>query len=166
MDIKKLWKSEEEIEAEEEARKAEQEEQISNEDLIVLLKETVQELLEKNMTEEEMLKHINVYPSWLLEEEGADFAEGEKVRYEGKLYKITQTHKKQNNWEPGKAPSLFTEITPEGIIPEWKQPSHAENAYNTGDKVTYKDQIWESKIDANTSVPDGDEPHNRYWEPK
>ena len=34
------------------------------------------------------------------------------------------------------------------------------------DRVIYKDKIWTSKIDANTTIPDGDEPYNRYWGPE
>jgi len=30
--------------------------------------------------------------------------------------------------------------------------------------VQYDSQVWESKIDANTTVPDGDVPYNRYWD--
>jgi len=48
---------------------------------------------------------------------------------------------------------------------EWVQPTGAQDAYQTGDIVTYNGETWISKIDANTTVPDGDEPFNRYWEP-
>lgn len=36
-------------------------------------------------------------------------------------------------WTPDVASSLFTEKTPEGVITEWKQPTGAHDAYNTGD---------------------------------
>ena len=52
-------------------------------------------------------------------------------------------------------------------IAVWVQPTGAHNAYDIGDKVLYPDengQVWVSKINANTTVPDGDVPWNRYWE--
>jgi len=42
------------------------------------------------------------------------------------------------------------------------------HAYKIGEIVHYPDingQLWRSKINANTTKPDGDVPYNRYWEP-
>ena len=64
--------------------------------------------------------------------------------------------------------ALYSRVAYPDEILAWVQPTSSINAYNTGDKVYYVnvgDQIWISKIDANTTVPDGDEPFNRYWEP-
>lgn len=43
---------------------------------------------------------------------------------------------------------------PDPEIPEWVQPTGAYNAYNIGDKVRYKGQIYESIIDGNVWAPD------------
>lgn len=47
----------------------------------------------------------------------------------------------------------------------WKPVTGAHDAYTKGDIVIYKGANWISKIDANVTVPDGDMPYNRYWEP-
>jgi hypothetical protein len=49
--------------------------------------------------------------------------------------------------------------------PAWVQPTGAHDAYPIGARVTYAGQTWESKINANTTVPNGDVPFNRYWMP-
>ena len=49
--------------------------------------------------------------------------------------------------------------------PEWKQPTGGHDAYQIGDRVRYNGADYESKINANTTKPDGDIPYNRYWKP-
>jgi hypothetical protein len=36
-----------------------------------------------------------------------------------------------------------------GEIPEWKQPTEAQDAYTKGDKVRHNGKIWISNVDAN-----------------
>jgi hypothetical protein len=53
-------------------------------------------------------------------------------------------------------PALFTEIAKPGEIPVWKQPTGAQDAYMTGDKVKYPDEngtIWVSIVDNNVWQP-------------
>ncbi len=74
-----------------------------------------------------------------------------------------------NVWSPEDYPAgweLQGAEDDEPEILEWKQPTGAHDAYQTGDQVLYNGRVWTSKIDANTTVPDGDEPYNRYWEPE
>jgi hypothetical protein len=88
--------------------------------------------------------------------------EHEDVEYEA----ITE-HMTLPGWEPDNTPTLWKEYTGD-TIPVWNQPTGTLDAYQLGDQVHYptiNDQIWISKINANTTVPDGDEPYNRYWEP-
>lgn len=37
----------------------------------------------------------------------------------------------------------------------WVQPTGAADAYKTGDRVTFEDNVWESVIDANVWSPTG-----------
>jgi hypothetical protein len=95
---------------------------------------------------------------------------GELVVKDGKKY---MSNHPNNSWEPGTLEylNLWIEVGEEDTVedyPVWVQPTGAHDAYQTGDIVYYpteNDELWISKIDANTTVPDGDEPYNRYWEP-
>ena len=44
--------------------------------------------------------------------------------------------------------------TPEPDIADWVQPTGAHDAYNTGDKVRFKGDIYESLIDGNVWSPE------------
>ena len=84
---------------------------------------------------------------------GLDLVAGQRLQHAGKLYKVIQPHTSQEGWEPDKTPALFTEIAKPGEIPEWKQPTGAQDAYNKGDQVRHGGQIWESDVDANVWEP-------------
>lgn len=66
---------------------------------------------------------------------------------------------------PEETPALWLIIYTVVGYPEWVQPTGAHDAYAIGDIVTYNSELWISKINANTTIPDGDIPFNRYWEP-
>ena len=51
------------------------------------------------------------------------------------------------------SPEPSPEPEPEDI-PDWVQPTGASDAYMTGDKVRYKDKVYESLIDGNVWAPD------------
>jgi len=84
--------------------------------------------------------------------------------YEGSLYKVNSPHTTQSDWTPDVATSLFTVVTPPGVIAEWVQPTSAENAYNIGAQVTFEGVIYESTINANTTSPSL-YPTWTYWVP-
>ena len=117
----------------------------------------------QSLTDTEGLEGVALFPTW---KAGVAVTLGQRYQYSGKLYKVVQNHTTQSDWTPDVVPALFTEVVPEGVIPAWKQPTGAQDAYNIGDKVMYNGQVWVSKINANTTVPDGDVPYNRYWEPE
>lgn len=80
----------------------------------------------------------------------------ERICYQDRLYRVIQAHGSQEGWEPDKTPALFTEIPRPGEIPVWKQPTGAQDAYQTGDKVYYPDRqgdVWESIADNNVWQP-------------
>ena len=97
--------------------------------------------------------------------DGIDVVRHEKLYWEGFLWRVEQTHTTQADWPPDVSPSLFTEIAPPGVVRLWRQPTHAENAYNIGDKAKWPKEdskVWESTIDANTTEP-GTLPEHGYW---
>ena len=74
----------------------------------------------------------------------------------GKLYKVLQDHTSAAEWKPDISPSLYVEVTPSGVIPVWRQPQSAVDAYMTGDKVHYPDEngpVYISIVDNNVWEP-------------
>jgi len=106
--------------------------------------------LESELTDNERQGLIEHYEVW---ETGKDYIVDQVVKYNGGLFKVLQAHTSQSDWTPDTATSLFTEVVPPSVIPEWEQPSGAHDAYNTGDKVTFEGQIYESTIDDNVWSP-------------
>lgn len=81
---------------------------------------------------------------------------GDRVSYNGELYKVLQAHSSQHGWTPTDAPSLFALVLPgqDGTeIGEWVQPD-STNPYMIGDRVTYNGKVYESAIDNNIWSPD------------
>lgn len=110
-------------------------------------------LIEKaaeSLSDETALYGIELFPAWTV---GSAFAVGDRVRHGGKLYKCVQPHTSQADWVPDAVPALWTEIAKPGEIPEWKQPTGAQDAYNKGDIVRHNGFVWESTADANVWEP-------------
>ena len=85
-----------------------------------------------------------------------DVIAGQRLQWEGKLYKVVQSHHTQEDWTPDKTPALFTEIPKPGEIPVWRQPTGAQDAYMKGDKVHYpgaNDPVYVSTVDNNVWQP-------------
>lgn len=91
-----------------------------------------------------------IFPAWGT---GVAYAIGDRVRYGALLWRCVQAHTSQGGWEPDAAASLWVRTTPEGVIPEWVQPTGGHDAYNRGDRVTHNGKTWESLVDANVWVP-------------
>ena len=84
-----------------------------------------------------------------------EYAVGDRVRYDGVLYRCLQAHTSQSTWYPSNVPSLWTKclIDPEKSgIPEGEQPD-STNPYSKGDKVSHNGKTWESLIDNNVWEP-------------
>ena len=77
------------------------------------------------------------------------------------LYRVEQDHSSQEDWPPASTQALYTciSLTPGGY-PLWSPPTGAQDAYKTGDIVSYEEQLWQSKIDGNATPPGSDE---RWW---
>jgi len=124
-----------------------QKEEVVN--LNIKYKET---LLETELTVEQMLELMDIYPEW---EPGIDYSAGTIVKYESNLYEvIAPGHTSQADWTPDATPALFKKIVPESVIPEWIQPTGSHDAYSTGDRVTFNGLIYVSLIDGNVWSPE------------
>lgn len=94
-----------------------------------------------------------LYPIW--SGKGVKYKKDDRFMYNDKFYKVLQEHTSQEEWKPDTASSLYVEISDPNVeYSEWKQPSHAEDAYNIGDKVTYNGKKYKTLINANTWSPE------------
>jgi len=84
---------------------------------------------------------------------GASYYVGDVFAYDGVEYECIQSHTSQAGWEPPNAPSLWKVHKKEGDVPEWVQPTGAQDAYAKGDKVTHNGKTWVSTADNNVWEP-------------
>ena len=106
-----------------------------------------------SLSDTDALEAKELFPNW---EIGKAYAVGDRVHYEADLFKCVQAHTSQADWTPDLTPALWTEVAEPGEIPVWKQPTGAQDAYNTGDKVWYPEEnttVYESTIDNNVWSP-------------
>lgn len=106
-----------------------------------------------SLADDDALEAIELFPNWAAD---TDYAVDVRVRYADKLYRVVQSHTSQSDWTPDETPALYTEIAEPGTIPVWKQPTGAQDAYTTGDKVHYPtadDAVWVSTVDNNVWEP-------------
>ena len=114
----------------------------------------LRELIERAsamLPDEEAAEGPALFPAWAV---GKAYLVGDRVAYDGVLYKVLQAHTSQAGWEPDVAVSLFAKVlNPDpGEIPEWEQPG-STNPYMKGDKVRHNDKVWVSDIDNNVWEP-------------
>lgn len=109
-----------------------------------------------DLPQDEKDKVISIYDPFRA---GETVAVGDIRRYEGALYEVIQAHATQVDWTPDATPALWKAYTPgsteEGteIVPDFKQPTGAHDAYKKGDQVLFEGQVYKSLIDANTWSP-------------
>lgn len=103
------------------------------------------------LTDEQAAKAPRLYPAW---KESKSYTVGERIRYNGILYKVLQAHTSQEDWTPDVAVSLFAKvlISDPSTIPVWEQPE-STNPYKKGDKVTHNGSTWVSTVDNNVWEP-------------
>lgn len=98
----------------------------------------------------DMKELVAIYPDF---EIGKTYVVGDLIKYNEELYEVIQAHTSQSDWPPDTVSALFKAKTAATVIPEWKQPTGAHDAYMTGDRVTFNRKTYESLIDANTWSP-------------
>ncbi len=114
----------------------------------------LRKLIEKasvNLSDEDALTGVELFPVW---KSDAIYQTGDRVQFEGTLYKCLQNHNAQADWMPSEAVSLWVRVDDPSIeFPQWIQPTGAHDAYAKGAKVSHKDKHWISDIDANVYEP-------------
>lgn len=110
------------------------------------------EVAAESFSDDIALEYPKLYPSW--SSLSVSYETGQRLRYNGILYKVLQDHTSQDGWTPDVSPSLFAKvlIPDANVIPEWEQPD-STNPYMAGDKVTHNGKTWESLIDNNVWEP-------------
>ena len=106
-----------------------------------------------SLPDEDALEAVELFPVWQADTE---YAADERIRYGEKLYRCVQSHTSQSEWTPDQTPALWTEVAKPGEIPVWRQPTGAQDAYQTGDKVHYPDAdgaVYVSTVDNNVWEP-------------
>ena len=109
------------------------------------------------MTEEESMQIADMYEAW---EANKLYVLDKIVKYgldienKSQLYRIVQEHTSQIDWTPEQKPALYKKIgfTEEGH-PLWTQPLGAHDAYQTGDIVSWQEELWISTTNGNTWEP-------------
>ena len=105
------------------------------------------------------LEHMAPYMAeW---EAGKPYTVGDKVQHDDRPYRCEQAHTSQEGWEPPNAPALWTRIGKPGEVPEWVQPTGAQDAYDLGDHVMHGGREWVSTYDGKNVW----EPGVFGWEP-
>ena len=107
------------------------------------------EALSASLSDETALTGVELFPPWSV---GKSYATGDRVQYEGTLYKCVQGHTSQADWTPPVTPALWTAVSLDEY-PAWVQPTGAHDAYSKGDKVTHSGKHWASDVDNNTWEP-------------
>ena len=91
-----------------------------------------------------------MFPQWKIME----YSTGDRVQYNGLLYKCLQSHTAQADWTPDTAVSLWVKVDDPAIEwPEWRQPTGATDAYRVGAKVSHNEKHWISDVDSNVWEP-------------
>lgn len=104
----------------------------------------------KELTDDKAFEVPYMFPQWKIME----YSTGDRVQYNGLLYKCLQSHTAQADWTPDVSVSLWVRVDDPSIEwPEWHQPQGAHDAYATGDKVSHNGKHWISTADANIWEP-------------
>lgn len=105
----------------------------------------------ESLTDEDALDGVEMFAPWQTD---TMYAAGERLRWNGKLYRVVQDHTSQSDWTPDVTPALYTDVAdPTEEWPEWRQPTGAQDAYNEGDKVRHNEKRWISNTDGNVWEP-------------
>lgn len=95
------------------------------------------------------LTGIELFPAWATD---TAYTVGDRVQYNGVLYKCVQAHTSQDDWMPDATPALWVIVSVEEW-PEWIQPTGAHDAYDKDAKVSHNGKHWKSTMDANVYEP-------------
>lgn len=109
----------------------------------------------EELSDEDALDVAALFPTWKSKlDDGKEVPVGERLWYDGKLYKVIQAHTPQADWTPDISPSLFVEVEKPGEIRDITDPIPAEYPFMKGELGRWKGHIYESNIDNNVWTPD------------
>ena len=104
-----------------------------------------------SLSDTDALEAVELFPRW---SDSAEYVTGDRVSYEGILYKCLQNHTSQPSWTPDASPSLWVRVDDPGEEwPEWRQPTGSTDAYAKGAKVSHNEKHWISDVDGNVWEP-------------
>lgn len=106
-----------------------------------------------SLADEDALRAVELFPAW---KANTPYTADQRIRFDGKLYRVVQGHTSQSDWMPDVTPALYTEVAEPGTISVWKKPTGAHDAYRIGDKVRYPDEdgdVWTCTSDYNIYEP-------------
>lgn len=108
------------------------------------------ERMSAELSDEEAFDAPELFPMWTIKA----YETGDRVQYNGLLYKCLQAHTAQSDWTPDTAVSLWVRVDDPSVEwPEWRQPTGAHDAYAKGAKVSHNEKHWISDVDANIWEP-------------
>ena len=109
------------------------------------------EFASSKLSDDDALQVTVLFPKWSAE---VQYECGDRIRFDGTLYKCITMHQSQIGWEPLNAPSLWAKvlIPDPDVIVEWEQPD-STNAYSIGDKVSHNGFNWISEYNYNVWEP-------------
>ena len=144
-------KSEAEIAAQKEALLSQLDNQLDVAKIKYLLQLLVEPIIETIELDTANISALtSIYKQWRV---NYAYAANDIVVSDSSLYRVVQAHTSQNDWLPANTPALYTRFTPAGTVAEWVQPTGAQDAYNTGDRVLFNGSTYESLINANVWSP-------------
>lgn len=104
------------------------------------------------LSDKDSLNAAQMFPEW--DPSAGNYKKGDRVRYDGTLYKVLQDHEVKQSLTPDATPSLYATVIDAiaGTLAEWAKPE--KNAgYAKGARVTYGGKTWVSGADENVSEP-------------
>ena len=105
-----------------------------------------------SLSDTDALQAVELFPRW--DGDSHSYEVGDRVSYEGTLYKCLLAHTSQASWNPADSPSLWVRVDdPSQEWPEWVQPLGSTDAYAMGAKVSHNSKHWISDIDYNVYEP-------------
>ena len=108
------------------------------------------ELAASSLPDSTALSGVQLFPMWAPD---LSVKKDERYQYNNVLYRVVQAHTTQANWTPNQTPALWVKVSLDEW-PEFVQPTGAHDAYNTGNKVTYKGEHYVCKTDSCVWSPD------------
>ena len=61
-----------------------------------------------SLTDEDALQAVELFPQWVIEH---TYIVGERLQYNGVLYRVVQAHTSQADWTPDITPALFVAVS-------------------------------------------------------